>query len=479
VKDNLLGKVPSKKSIRKGGYEMKKRGFIVLGFILIFIFTGTASGQKEKKAYELIQWNKPKPIGQRIGGQEYVLPEGWKEAIKGVSKIKVSNFGALQHDPATVQNAKRFEELAGVKVELLAWAEPPIVAKTISIFAAKSKAVDVLCYDHPTTYMQMVAGGWLHPIDAIWNDPGAWKLYAPPTKKGLTAPDGHIYGSIGQTKTMMLFYRPSIVPKPPETWVELQEIAKKVTTEKVWGFVYPAGGEMDIIYPLRDMIYSQGGRMVDLKRQRIIVNSPEGKNAWKMLSDMVLTDKSASTSVLEYSWMGASDMFAMGKAAMVMTHTVDANRYQDPQKAPAIQNDWGVAPPPKWDQTKPDAYHASYFDIDGYMINKFISDKQKAAAMLFLDFMRSYEASYRELIVEGNEAAVISVYDHPDTKKIPVPQARKAAMSRAVLETFPPAGRSLTDIIKEFFANAITKKMESMEALEKCQKLLDEYAVPE
>ena len=278
---------------------------------------------------------------------------------------------------------------------------------------------------------------------------------------------------------MMLFYRPSIVPKPPDTWVELQEIAKKVTTDKVWGFVYPAGGEMDIIYPLRDMIYSQGGRMVDLKKQRIVVNSPEGKNAWKMLADMVLTDKSASTAVLEYSWMGASDMFAMGKAAMVMTHTVDANRFQDPQKAPNIQKDWGVAPPPKWDKTKPDEYHASYFDIDGYMINKFINDKQKAAAMLFLDFMRGYEASYRELIDEGNEAAVISVYDNPSAKKIPVPEARKAAMSRAVLETFPPAGRSLTDIIKEFFANVITKKMEPMDALEKCQKNLDDYAVPE
>src|SRR5271157_5341840 len=102
---------------------MKKRGSIVLGLILVFIFTGTALGQKGKKAYDSIQWNKPKPIGQRIGGQTYVLPEGWKEAIKGVSKIKVSNFGALQHDPATVQNAKRFEELTGVKVELLAWAE--------------------------------------------------------------------------------------------------------------------------------------------------------------------------------------------------------------------------------------------------------------------------------------------------------------------------------------------------------------------
>jgi len=40
--------------------------------------------------------------------------------------------------------------------------------------------------------------------------------------------------------------------------------------------------------------------------------------------------------------MSASDMFAMGKAAMVMTHTVDANRFKDPKKAPNIQNDWGV-----------------------------------------------------------------------------------------------------------------------------------------
>jgi len=43
------------------------------------------------------------------------------------------------------------------------------------------------------------------------------------------------------------------------------------------------------------------------------------------------------------------------------------------------------------------------------MINRFINDGQKAAAMLFLDYMRSYEAHYRELIIEGNEAAVISV----------------------------------------------------------------------
>jgi len=456
---------------------MKSKYVVAVSLLLIFgLGTGAVVAQP---AYELIKWNQPMAIHERIGAEQYVLPQGWKEAIAGVTKIKVSNFGALQHDPATVANAKRFEELTGVKVELLAWAEAPLVAKTTSIFAAKSKSVDVLCYDHPTTYIQMAIGGWLHPVDAIWNDPEVWKLYAPPVKEGLLAPDGHIYGSIGQTKTMMLFYRPSLVPKPPETWMELREIAKKITTPNIWGFVFAAGGEMDIVYPLRDMVYSQGGRVVDTKRQIIVIDTPEGRRAWKMLCDMVLTDKSAPTSVLEYDWMSASNMFAMAKAAMVMTHTVDANRFQDPEKAPGIEGDWAVAAPPKWDKTMPDDYHASYFDIDGLMINNFINDNQKAAAMLFVDFMRSYEASYRELIMEGNEAAVISVYDSLAAQKVPVPEARKAAMSRAVLEPFPPAGRMLTDIMMEYFAYAITGEMSPMEALEECQEMLDEYGVPE
>jgi multiple sugar transport system substrate-binding protein len=466
-----------------------KKWLVSLVVLLAFALSVGAGGAKPPTpaeeeapvvpAYELIQWNSPNPINERISGTAYVLPDGWKEATAGVRKIKVSNFGALQHDPATVANAKRFGELTGIEVELLGWAEPPIVAKTISIFSAKSDSVDVLCYDHPTTYMQMVGGGWLHPIDAIWNDPNVWKYYAAPLKAGLTAPDGHIYGSIGQTKTMMLYYRPSVVPKPPETWQEVREIAKKVTTPDMWGYVFSAGGEMDIIYPFRDMVYSQGGRVVDTKRQRIVANSPEGKNAWKLLSDMVLVDKSAPASVLEYSWMQVADLFGVGKAAMIMTHTVDANRYQNPANAPAIQGDWAVAPPPKWDASMPDTYHASYFDIDGYMINRFINDKQKAAAMLFLDFMRSYEAAYRELIDEGNEASVLTVYDSPAAQKVPVPEERKAAMANAVLETFPPAGRALTDIMMEYFANVVTGKMQTMAALEELQTQLDDYAVPE
>jgi hypothetical protein len=52
-------------------------------------------------------------------------------------------------------------------------------------------------------------------------------------------------------------------------------------------------------------------------------------------------------------------------------------------------------------------------------------------------------------------------------------------MSNAVLENFPPAGRALTDIMMEYFANVVTGKMQAMPALEELQTQLDDYAVPE
>ncbi len=85
-----------------------KKVIFLLGLAFVFLVVSSASGQTAKKPYELIQWNKPKPISQRISGEQYVLPDGWKEAVKGVSVIKVSNFGALEHDPVSSSNRFAF-----------------------------------------------------------------------------------------------------------------------------------------------------------------------------------------------------------------------------------------------------------------------------------------------------------------------------------------------------------------------------------
>src|SRR5512136_363313 len=78
--------------------------------------SGCRSKTASVPAYELIKWGSPKPISERIAGEKYALPDGWKAAVAGVTRLRVSNFGALQNDPATVANGRRFQELTGIQV---------------------------------------------------------------------------------------------------------------------------------------------------------------------------------------------------------------------------------------------------------------------------------------------------------------------------------------------------------------------------
>ncbi|MCD6536872.1 MAG: hypothetical protein J7K49_07600, partial [Thaumarchaeota archaeon] len=75
-----------------------------------------------------------------IGG--YVLPEGWKEAVKGVDKLRFLNYGGMPHDPATAMGLAAFEDLTGIRIEYEEMEELTLWTKTVSIMTAKSDAID-------------------------------------------------------------------------------------------------------------------------------------------------------------------------------------------------------------------------------------------------------------------------------------------------------------------------------------------------
>jgi len=98
--------------------------------------------------------------------------------------------------------------------------------------------------------------------------------------------------------------------------------------------------------------------------------------------------------------------------------------------------------------------------------------------MLFLDYMRSYEAHYRELIVEGNESAVITVYDNrtPRRSGAGSPQGRDEPRRAGNLPARRPhAYRSHQGTLRLRHR----REDDPMEALDKAQKALDDAAVPE
>jgi len=272
--------------------------------------------------------------------------------VKGVTKIKVSNFGALEHDPATVQNAKKFEELTGIKVELLAWAEPPIVAKTISIFAAKARPSTFFCYDHPTTYMQMVAGRMAPPDRCHLDDPGVWKASMPLHQERLTAPDArstvHRPGEDHDALLSALhcLEAPSSVGRVTgdgeESHLPTRPGASFSPQEERW--------ISSILF--RDMIYSRAEEWSMSEAKDCDQHPQKAKMPGRCSPTWCSPTRVHPTSVLEYSWMSASDMFCYGQGRHGHDSHCGCQPVQGSQEAPNIQNGLGSGSSAQWDASQ-------------------------------------------------------------------------------------------------------------------------------
>jgi hypothetical protein len=83
---------------------------VAITVVLALGFTFPAQG---KEAYKYINWNKPKPMTERLLADEYILPKGWQKATKGVKELVFFNSGGLKHDIATAINMELFEKKTG------------------------------------------------------------------------------------------------------------------------------------------------------------------------------------------------------------------------------------------------------------------------------------------------------------------------------------------------------------------------------
>ncbi|MFQ6078853.1 MAG: hypothetical protein ACE5NJ_06935 [Thermodesulfobacteriota bacterium] len=60
---------------------------VAIAIVLALGLTSSAQGQK---AYQYINWNRPKPMTERLLADEYILPEGWQKATEGVKELVFS-----------------------------------------------------------------------------------------------------------------------------------------------------------------------------------------------------------------------------------------------------------------------------------------------------------------------------------------------------------------------------------------------------
>ncbi len=461
---------------------------VVLSFLLVVIAAVAIAA--DKPAWELINWDKPVPAAQRLAADKYILPEGWQRATEGVKSIYYFNSGAMKDDPATAENLKEFEQLTGIHVNYAEVSSLVLFDKTLSVFVSRDPSVDAMSLtDGPMELSTVIGAGWAVPLP-FWT-PAVQAEYPKALVDAMRGPDGRIYATCDTMRSYVLFYRPSWlkaagVDKPPETWQEVREAAKKCREWAVkhlgpdyWGIVFP--GQYNLSHMIQAGIYSQGARVLVNGKPKF--NTPEGRKSWQLWYDFIATDHSAPKACLGYTWHDYQEVFTRGKAAMMLGFTTYIPRSASPTLSPNLTKDvygnpvqggdFSVLPPPKWDSNYPDSDHAAFIDFDGFVLNPYANDKELAATMLLAEFRMSKQGTKNEVLIEGNDSFFPGTYDDPQVQAAPFAKVRKIASADAVMEAFPPGSKHAMDLIVEYFAKAVTGELSAQDALDKCQAEID------
>jgi multiple sugar transport system substrate-binding protein len=128
--------------------------------------------------------------------------------------------------------------------------------------------------------------------------------------------DGKVYAAPYRTATTALFYNEDLmkkagISKPPATFAELRDAAKKMTSGSTNGFCFAGTQTEESTFSLAPFFYSAGSDLSTLGDAGSI-------EALTLLHDMINVDKSVPKSVLGWGQLEVADQVASGNCAMMV-----------------------------------------------------------------------------------------------------------------------------------------------------------------
>jgi len=465
---------------------------IVVVFTVALPFGLFAEGGKEEATAAVqIDWNSPNMV-ERLTADRYILPDGWEEATAGVKEITFGNAGGMSGDIATLMNLLRFEELTGIHVDYLELPPPIIDNKALVALSTKDKNMHAPMVRLMMTLATFSSAGWLEPLDELWT-PEVEELYG---ALELVKYDGRYYGGQVTVNGATSFYRDSWfqkagIGKAPDNYTELYPALKKVqqwARENVGGDVYACTfeGRQALMRPLISLMHSQGKYIYEDGAYQF--DTPEWRNSFSYLANLVL-DGLTTPETISFTFNEAGRFFGMGKCAYV-PFLVNSYQMKYETEFPEVEDDWIMQVPPKWSPDDPVSNYSTGIAGGGTAVPVHIDANEKAAVMLFIDYMRSKEACRNEVVVEGNETNLFSLYEEsnpgdkvdwalanraadiikkphpPHTVDIPNKDVRKTIMQYGRSEVFPAGFPEVRARIDENFVKAATGQLTVDEAIQ-------------
>jgi len=290
-----------------------------------------------------------------------------------------------------------FEQKTGIKVEAVALDYDTMQQKIFAAAAGKNIA-DILFIDD--SWMPgFLKEDMLEPVaDAkakVWLD-----TVSPEIRELSDYGQGRMWGYVqygidvyGLTWNKDQFREAGLDPeKPPKTWDEFRDYAKKLTKRDAQGNITRVGYAIrhvghphGIVHKHFWAIYGAGAALLDdhraLRGGKTLINTPGGKAALQLGLDMLDVDKSTSL-----NFPDPRAAFLKGIASMQISETVSI-RARQPKEAPELK--WGMALPPV-----PKAGDRPATNLGGWFYSVPRLARNKAEAWQAIEWINSPEKDY-------------------------------------------------------------------------------------
>ena len=366
-------------------------------------------------------WTNSESFKSAVQNEVWKPPEGWKDTAAGeVDSLQILNHGAvnMEFDPATLATHQLFEEMTGIKVD-------PI---EIGVDQANQREQQVLSSKQSSPHAMNVTGallpgfvgqGWIETTDALYPE-GAWEPYIPALQSlvqwdiDTTREGTHTYGYPNIAEGSVGHIRPDLMQQqgidPNQfqgewTWDLLESTMEAFKDTGVYGYAYYAGTPTYLSYSYRELLYQQGGRMVQ-DDGTVKVDTPASITVVRKMKEW--RDKGwVPGDVISYGEGDIVDLFLSGQLAFTTGFTDFVAQALNKYKPNTEYKP--VVPPAA--NTGPSPSQAALVDPNSTSINPFADTGHKLAAMLYGDLKLSYVSQWWELTYEGNLSYIDQVYD--------------------------------------------------------------------
>jgi len=292
----------------------------------------------------------------------------------------------------------QFEALTGIKLRFEQVPPGQIRQKAMLDLSSKTGTYATHAAD-PMYYPLYVANKWVEPLDKYLNDASltdpAWFKYEDIIKAWREADsvNGKPYGIPYDGEVTVQVYRKDLYDakglKPATTYDELLANAKALNNpaERMHGLAlrgFAGAGQNMYIYP--SILRGFGGSW--MHGGKVVVNTPEAVKALQWYVDALTAY--APPAVRNWNWPDIADAFSQGTVATYLDAHSSAAVITNPEKSKVV----GKVGYARWPKGPAGKGVTSIWNW-GFPINAALSEKQKKATWLFIEWAASAETQAR------------------------------------------------------------------------------------